>query len=352
MFKLLSLCWCLAISFNVKTQNIDSVFNLVSQKGFSGIVLYAKNGKIIFHKAAGFKSFEDKRPLLKNDISELASVSKQFTAMIIMLCKEKGLLKYDDLLEQYITIPYKNITIRQLLHHTSGLPDYQDIMDKNWDKSKVAGNEDIIDYLNKYIVPVSFQPGEKYEYSNTGYVLLASIAEKVTGKSFLTLCKEWIFNPLKMRDTKIRTNEEKNVEKRFAYGHMPDTLNNYINAKNFHSSDYTIWLGNRRGPGRISSTAIDLFKWDQGLYTNKIIGQGSLREAFVSGTTNKGEKINYGFGWDISLNKKGEQIVSHTGSNPGYATIIIRNLTTKEVFIMLNNNDHPSAALLTKLFLK
>ena len=147
-------------------------------------------------------------------------------------------------------------------------------------------------------------------------------------------------------------NAEKNVEKRFAYGHMPDTLNNYINAKNFHSSDYTIWLGNRRGPGRISSTAIDLFKWDQGLYTNKIIGQGSLREAFVSGTTNKGEKINYGFGWDISLNKKGEQIVSHTGSNPGYATIIIRNLTTKEVFIMLNNNDHPSAALLTKLFLK
>ena len=342
----------LFLNFGVKSQKLDSLFKVAGENGFSGIVLHGKNGKIIYHNATGFRSFEDKKPLLKTDISELASVSKQFTAMIIMICKRKGLLQYDDLLEKYIDIPYKKITIRQLLQHTSGLPDYQDIMDKHWDKSKVAGNEDIIAYLNKYIVPVSFEPGLKYEYSNTGYVLLASIAEKVTGKPFTTMCKDWIFTPLQMKDTKIRTNEEKNKEKRFAYGHMQDSLKNYINAKNFHSSDYTIWLGNRRGPGRISSTALDLFKWDQGLYTNKIISQSLLKEAFTSGTNSLGEKINYGFGWDISTNKKGEQIVSHTGSNPGYATIIVRNLSTKEVFIMLNNNDHPSGKMLTELFLK
>jgi CubicO group peptidase (beta-lactamase class C family) len=351
LYQLLAISFLL-ISLEVKSQELDSIFSIAGKRGFSGIVLYGKNGKIIYHKATGFRSFESKIPLLKTDISELASVSKQFTAMIIMICKEKGFLQYEDALEKYIDIPYKNITIRNLLQHTSGLPDYQDIMDKYWDKSKVAGNEDIIAYLNKYIVPVSFEPGLKYEYSNTGYVLLASIAEKLTGKSFTTLCKDWIFTPLQMKDTKIRANDEKNKEKRFAYGHLQDSLNNYINAKNFHSSDYTIWLGNRRGPGRISSTAPDLFKWDQGLYTNKIISQSALKEAFTSGTNKQGDVINYGFGWDISTNKKGEQIVSHTGSNPGYATIIIRNLTTKEVFVMLNNNDHPAAGLLTELFLK
>jgi CubicO group peptidase (beta-lactamase class C family) len=124
-------------------EKLDSLF--ASQKDFSGVVLIADNGKIVYEKAFGYREFENQIPLQKTDIFELASVSKQFTAMIIMMLKEKGLLNYDDSVNKYLEIPYKGITIRNLLTHTSGLPDYQDIMDKYWDKSKVAGNPDCIE---------------------------------------------------------------------------------------------------------------------------------------------------------------------------------------------------------------
>jgi CubicO group peptidase (beta-lactamase class C family) len=251
-------------------------------------------------------------------------VSKQFTAMTIMMVKEKGLLHYDDLVEKYINIPYKGMTIRQLLTHTSGLPDYQAIMDSYWDKSKVAGNDDIINYLNKYAPPKLFEPGEKYLYSNTGYVLLASILEKVSGRDFIEFCNTEIFNKLKMNHTAIRSLAEKATIKNFALGHVfvPER-NAYIRADSFPSSNYTIWLGNRKGPGRISSTAEDLLKWDQALYTNKLVSQTTLAEAFTPMRLNNGGISNYGFGWELRL---GENIVWHNGDNPGYKTIIIRFL--------------------------
>ena len=171
-----------------------------------------------------------------------------------------------------MNIPYKNITIRHLLTHTSGLPDYQEIMDKHWDKSKVAGNKEILEYLNQYAPPKLFKAGEKYEYSNTGYVLLASIAEKSSGKDFIKLCRKWIFKPLKMRSTNIRTLKEKRETQNFAIGHIyvPER-EQYVRADSFPSSDYTIWLGNRKGPGRVSSTAADLLQWDKALYSEKLV---------------------------------------------------------------------------------
>ena len=114
-------------------EKLDSLF--AAQKdpiaiGFSGVVLIAEKGKPIYHKAFGYREFADQIPLQTSDIFELASVSKQFTAMIIMMLKEKGLLNYDDSVSKYLQIPYKGMTVRNLLTHTSGLPDYQDIMDK------------------------------------------------------------------------------------------------------------------------------------------------------------------------------------------------------------------------------
>src|SRR5688572_15864792 len=155
-------------------EKIDSL--LIAEKDFSGVILIAENGNPIYHKAFGYREFADHIPLQKKDIFELASVTKQFTAMVIMMLKEKGKLNYEDLVEKYLDVPYKSITIRHLLTHTSGLPDYQEIMDQHWDKSKVAGNPDIIEYLNRYKPPSLFEPGTSYQYSNTGYVLLASVA--------------------------------------------------------------------------------------------------------------------------------------------------------------------------------
>ncbi len=332
---------CLLVA-QIKGQNQDikKVFDVAKTAGLSGVALVAKDGKIVFHEATGFRHFETREALQKNDIFELASVSKQFTAMIIMMLKEKGKLNYDDPLSKFVSVPYPNITIRHLLTHTSGLPDYQDIMDKNWDKTQVAGNPDIIEYINRYAPPSLFKAGERYAYSNTGYVLLASVAEKASGEDFITLCRNWIFKPLKMKETDIRTLAAKAKVQHFAAGHLQDSAKQYVNANKFHASDYTVWLGNRKGPGRISSTAQDLLKWDKALYTEKLVRAATLQEAFTAAKLNDGSTIQYGFGWEILTDAQGHKFVQHTGDNPGYRTIIIRLLDQKKTVIVLNNNAH------------
>lgn len=320
---------------------LESAFEQAESNGFSGVVLVAEDGKILSQKAMGFRSFENQIPLQTSDIFELASVSKQFTAMVVMMTKEKGMLGFDDPVEKFLDIPYKGITIRHLLTHTSGLPDYQAIMDEHWDKSKVATNTDILAYLNRYAPPKLFEPGEKYEYSNTGYVLLASIVEKSTGKDFIELAREWIFKPLEMTSTDIRTLEEKAAIPNFAAGHILDSLDHYVNANKFHSSDYTVWLGGRKGPGRVSSTAEDLLKWDQALYSDKLVAKSTLEEAFAPYILNDGIRSFYGFGWEIEPKSPFGKMVMHTGDNPGYKTIIVRFIEENKTIIVLNNNYHP-----------
>jgi CubicO group peptidase (beta-lactamase class C family) len=337
--------WCIThfsmmLSTHAQTETYQTAFQKAAQAGFSGVALVAQNGKIVFYEATGNRHFETNTPLQKTDIFELASVSKQFTAMIVMMLQEKGKLQYDDPLDKYLKVPYPNITIRQLLHHTSGLPDYQDIMDKHWDKTKVASNADIIDYLNRYAPPALFLPGEKYEYSNTGYVLLASVAEKASSQDFIELCRSWIFKPLQMNNTDIRTLAAKAKVPNFAAGHLKNEQGQYINANKFHASDYTVWLGNRKGPGRISSTAEDLLKWDQALYTTKLINETTKNEAFKPAKLNSGMISNYGFGWDIAQDAAGGRIMQHTGDNPGYRTIIVRCIDQGKTVIVLNNNAH------------
>jgi CubicO group peptidase (beta-lactamase class C family) len=340
-----------SFSLNVTGQknNFDSLFN--SNPNFSGVVLVAESGKPVYHKAFGYREFANQTPLQTSNIFELASVSKQFTAMIIMMLKEKGKLGYDDLVEKYLDIPYKSITIRHLLTHTSGLPDYQDIMDKYWDKSKVAGNSDCIEYLNKYAPSKHFEPGEKFEYSNTGYLLLASIAEKASGSDFIKLCRKWIFRKLKMKSTDIRTLEQKKATKNFAIGHIyVKDREKFVRTDSFPSSDYTIWLGNRKGPGRISATAADLLKWDNALYTEKLVRQSALQEAFTPMRLNSGSLSNYGFGWMLRTDSVLGKIVYHTGDNPGYKTQIIRYLDKKKTIIVLNNNAHENFGALLRQF--
>ena len=335
------------INNSFSQEKFDTIFT--GPKDFSGVLLVAENGKPVYHKAFGYREFEPRILLQTSDIFELASVSKQFTAMIIMMLKEKGKLNYDDLVENYLEIPYKGITIRHLLTHTSGLPDYQEIMDKYWDKSKVAGNPDCIEYLNKYAPPKRFEPGDKYEYSNTGYLLLASIAEKASGKDFIDMCRKWIFRKLKLKSTNIRTLEQKKATKNFAIGHIyVQERNKYVRADSFPSSDYTIWLGNRKGPGRISSTAADLLKWDRALYTDKLVNQLTLQDAFTPMKLNNDSLSNYGFGWSLRTDSIFGKIVSHTGDNPGYKTQIIRYIDKKKTIIVLNNNAHKDFSLIVR----
>ncbi len=319
------------------SSRVDSV--LATYPDFSGVVLLADKGNSIYHKAFGFRNFETQTALDTSSIFELASVSKQFTAMIIMMLKEEGKLNYDDLVEKYIpNLPYPKITIRHLLNHTSGLPDYQIIMDQHWEKTQVANNNDIIEYLKKYHPEKLFEPNSKYEYSNTGYVLLASVAEKASSKDFITMSQQQIFSPLKMTFTNIRSLEEKRGIEDFALGHIfVKEKKRFVQADSFPSSNYTIWLGNRKGPGRISSTTNDLLKWDQALYTTQLIKKETLAEAFTPTKLKNDSTSYYGFGWEI---KNDGNTVLHTGDNPGYKTEIIRHLDKNKTLIVLCNNAY------------
>ena len=330
----------LAAQGQIDRSALDREIAAATTKGFNGVILVADHSRIIAHRAIGYREYALKIPLKKTDIFELASVSKQFTAMIIMMLQEKKLLDYDEPVSKYLDIPYPHITIRHLLTHTGGLPDYQAIMDQYWDKTKVASNKEILEYLNRYAPPRLFEPGARYEYSNTGYVLLASIAEKVTGRDFIELCREWIFHPLKMRHTDIRTLAEKKALRNLAIGHLyiPEKQT-YLRADSFPSSNYTIWLGNRKGPGRISSTAKDLLQWDRALYRNELVGSGTLQQAYTPMKLNNGSLSPYGFGWELGkLQDKHGRMVFHTGDNPGYATRIVRFLDKERTLILLSNN--------------
>lgn len=170
---------------------------------------------------------------------------------------------------------------------------------------------------------------------------MASVVEKASGKDFIELSRDWIFKPLNMKDTDIRSLGEKAAVMNFAAGHLPDSTGNYINANRFHDSDYTVWLGNRKGPGRVSSTARDLFKWEQALYTEKLVSQKTLSEAFAPYILNDGTRSYYGFGWEVEPKSPFGKMVMHTGDNPGYKTIIVHFVEEKKTIIMLNNNAHP-----------
>jgi CubicO group peptidase (beta-lactamase class C family) len=212
-------------------------------------------------------------------------------------------------------------------------------MDEHWDKNKVADNQDIIQYLQRYAPPTQFVPGSKYEYSNTGYVLLASIAEKASGRDFTEICRTEIFQKLGMQHTDLRTPAERSAIENFARGHIPDSTRTvFLPADSFPSSNYTIWLGHREGPGRISSTAQDLLKWDEALRNNTLIQAATLKQAYTPMVLNDGKISDYGFGWDIIDNSPEHNIVGHNGDNPGYKTQIIRSLYNGKTLIVLSNN--------------
>jgi CubicO group peptidase (beta-lactamase class C family) len=336
---IITLTSCTSKKSSLLIQRLDSVMN--SSSDFSGVVLVADKGTPLFFKSFGYTDYNLQTRLDTGALFELASVSKQFTAMTIMMLKEKGKLNFDDSLKNFIPqLPYTGITIRHLLNNTSGLPDYQAIMDQHWDKSKIAGNAECIEYLSKYHPPVRFAPGSKYEYSNTGYLLLGSVVERVSGMDFIEFVRQRIFQPVGMTNTDIRTLEGKLKLRNFAWGHIyvPEK-NQYIPANSFPSSNYTIWLGNRKGPGRISSTASDILKWDQALYTSRLVSRKTLDVAFSPAKLTHDSLSYYGFGWTIGQSALGK-VVRHSGDNPGYKTQIIRYIDVNKTIIMLCNNAY------------
>ena len=318
---------------------------------FNGNILIAEKGNIIFKKSFGLANESTKQPLNENSIFDLASVSKPFTAMAIVVLKENGKLNYDDKMSKYIPelSNYDNVTVRHLLNHTSGLPDYFEIMDTVFDKSKIATNSDIINIFAKLKPHVLFEPNTKWEYSNTGYALLASIIEKVSGMSYGDYLHQIIFKPLEMTNSFVynRRMSPKQIDN-YAFGYIyTDSLKRNILPDSLAETKYVYWLDGIVGDGTVNSTTTDLLKWDRALYTNKLCSQASVKEVFKPVTLLDETKSYYGLGWFIDLNKDYGTIVKHKGGWPGYVTFIDRHIDNDKTIIILQNTDRGNLPMQT-----
>lgn len=328
--------------------SIDSMMQAaVDTAKFNGNILVAKGGEIVYQKSFGQSNFYTGEALNDSTMFELASVSKAFTAMAIMMLKEQGKLSYEDDVTKYLPeLPYKGMTIRHFLTHTSGIADYGDVMmNDGWDFKKIAYNDDMIMSFKRQKPPVVFQPGEKWEYSNTAYAMLATIVGRVSGKTYGQFLAENIFTPLGMKRTRTY-NTRRAGEKisNYAYGFVySDSLNKYVLPDSLKQYFYVYTLDGIEGDGIVNSTTGDLFKWDQALYTDKLVSKASLEEAFTSGKLNSDSLHNYGFGWFIENDPVNGKIVRHSGGWPGYRTLIVRLVDKNECIIILTNNNGESA---------
>ena len=344
-----------------KPAAIDTLMQkLVARGQFNGVVLAEDNGKVIYSKGFGYANFEKKTQVDTETVFEIASISKPFTSMAVMMLVERGKLKYDEDIKKYFpNLSYEGITIRHLLTHTSGLPEYLDLFyEKNhgWDRSSIKTNADVIALLENDKPPVGFKPGERFLYSNTGYVLLASIVEKVSGKPFAEFLRVNIFKPLGMKNTQIHTRLSREPISNLAVGYLRPWLlkDEYVLPEKRDGAAFVITLGGIVGDGSIHSTAGDLLKWGKSFSTEKLVKKKTIEEAFTpvilkDGSAGKmyensrGLDSGYGYGWIIRKGADDGRIVWHTGGWPGYVTFYSRNLDRRQTVVVLTNADSTAA---------
>lgn len=304
-----------------KAAKIDEFMTYCYNNGlFNGTVLVAENGNVIYKKAFGFSNFETKEPLQTHSRFHLASFTKQFTTMAIMILKQQGKLKYDDKLSTYFPelAPYANqVTIEHLMTHTSGIRHFRlEACEPD------LTNQGVLDILSKED-SLLFKPGEKFSYINTGFVLLSTIVEKASGLLFRDFLKTHIFDPLEMTHSLVYDESKPDIPGR-ARGY------NIFGEKDEFYSLTTGALG-------IYSTLEDLFKWDQALYTEKLVKAAILNEAFTPYRLNNGNTSDYGYGWMIYEEDETAKRVAHAGEAEGFRNYIERQLDDKNTIILLTN---------------
>lgn len=318
------------------SQRLDSLYTELFKYGeFNGNILVAHEGKEIYAKSFGMSDTDKNISLQRNSIFYLASVSKQFTAFSIFFLQKQGKLSFNDAISKHLPQlhHYNNIKIKHLVYHTSGLADYVGLFDDEKYDSLAITNDDVINLLEATKPELDFEPGEKFDYSNTGYLLLASIVESVTNQKFETFLDEHIFEPLKMNDTRLLKLDATEASRK----------NNQI-AKPYYLNTEEVELVHKLkgvyGQAKIYSTVDDLLKWDRALRENTLINQEDNDFICSPGVLNSGEKTGYGFGWFLKDEEPYGKFVYHSGYFPGYLTYISRHIEKDYTIILLQNNDN------------
>jgi N-acyl-D-amino-acid deacylase len=313
---------------SLQLKKLDSALTTAHLKNeFNGVFIIAHQGKTIFEKVLGATNTDGKTLLDIHSGFNLASISKTFTSAMVLILKEQGKLTLDEPVHKHIpNFPYPNITIRHLLTHTHGLPEYFDLAEKNTSKQDTLTNEKLILLLQKVQPKLASEPGSQFSYCNTGYALLASVIEKVTSMPLPKFFEKTITKPLQLNDTRMFTIIMKNSPVNRAYG-MKHENNQWV------LNDLTR-LDGVLGDGSVYSSAEDLLKWDRALSTYQLVSEASMKEAYTPVQVTNTPKFKYGYGWIIS--KEGKE-VSHSGSWMGFKTNFIRDMENQVTIVILTN---------------
>jgi CubicO group peptidase (beta-lactamase class C family) len=322
---------CAPYAIKSSTANaIDSLFADYDKPGSPGAsVAVIENGKTVFSNAYGLADIETGKSASTATNYRLASVTKQFTATAVMILVDRGKLTLDSRLTDVLPgapAYAHDVKIRNLLDHTSGLVDYEDLLPDS--QTVQVLDKDVLALLNK-IDSVYFPPGSKYRYSNSGYALLALVVEALSGESFASFLRHNIFEPLGMHRTVAYEKGISTVEER-AYGHSK-TETGFIQTDQSVTSAVL-------GDGGIYTSVEDLAKWDQELRECQLISPSLRLQSFTPGTLNDGTPLKYGFGWKIDL-YKGIPSVFHTGETRGFRNAILRLPDRQLTIIILTNRN-------------
>lgn len=300
--------------------------------GPGGAVMVIQDGEIVHQKGYGLADVENGTPITTDTVFHLGSVGKQFTAIGIMLLAEQGLLNYDDPINTHLpelAWMSDEVTVRHLLHHTSGIMGYDDsdeIYNALVASAEKPGNDDLLQVLAEQGEMLA-NPGDEYNYSNAGYDLLGILIERLSGQSYPDFMEENIFGPLGMRQTFAVPNDTRLNEK--------DVAQSYSEEGAYEPDA----LDGLNGAGSIYSTLGDMYLYDQALYTDEMVSQETLAEAFTSGVLNSGEETAYGFGFELG-EYSGETYIGHSDAWLGFESYYLRFPTRNLSVVVLLNLDY------------
>ena len=290
------------------------------ENAFTGEILVAEKGQVIYAGAFGQADRSTGQPYTTDTRSCLASLSKPITATAIMMLAEQSRLTYDDPLAMFLpgfSDAVGTVKIRHLLTHTSGIPDYPDL---NADHPGVT-NAEILAASQK-VQKLSFPPGQKYQYCNGGYVLLGLIVENISHQPLPGFLESHVFNPLRMTSSFVLTRlDQKTADVARGYDKVGGGTDDFV--------------GMETGDSGVYSTVKDLLRFDQALYTDALLKQQTLAEAYTPFPVREG-RTTYGFGWNINTDADGKR-VWHQGNTAGFRAFIERRLADRITVIMLTN---------------
>jgi len=321
-----------------RAAQIDRTFtNLKKKTTFNGTVLFAEKGRIVFEKSYGVRNLRTRKGELHNDdVYQLSSVSKMFTAEAIMILKSRGLLDYDTDIRTYIPeFPYEGITTRMLLTHRSGLSRYESLADNNWpSKKKPFTNKDMIAYYAQYRPDPYFKPDNGFHYCNVNYALLASIVESVSGKTFVEFMREDMFDAIGMYSSYIYDMPTDTMVSLY----LPNCVQGYYVGRRKPRQAQNEYLNGVKGDKVMFSNVEDMYRFKVAVDYGLLVPDSIQAEAFVPGSPKYSKrKDNYGFGWRISRKHPG--CYYHYGWWKGYRSFFLTDHKNDRTLIVLTNTD-------------